>query len=261
MKALFDFFFVHNYGLSIAIGAIIAYAIGLFLLYRYRKRGLVSPFSFESLILLIVGFGILGARALFIFYNLPYFIEYPLEIPAIWHGGWVWHGGLIGGGMALLIYSRIKKISFFVLTDILVPGLALAQGIGRWGNYFNQELYGKPTDLPWAVFIDPEHRLAGFEIFSYFHPAFLYESLWSLILFIVLFALSIWFVAPRGATLRPGLITALYLLFASVARFGIEFIRIDEVPTLWGLRAPQWIAFAFICISIAILLQRRKKMV
>ncbi len=249
-----------QYGLIFAFGSLLAYGVAKFLFFRFTST-VPQRVSFDAVFLVSVTGGIVGARLLFVFYNFSYFSAYPSEIPAIWHGGWVWHGGLIGGALALFVYSRIKKIPFLLLTDILAPCLALAQSIGRWGNYFNQELYGKPTDLPWALFIDIEHRMTGFESSAYFHPTFLYESLWSFVLFIVLFLVSIRFAIPRGATIQPGLITALYLFFASLGRFGIEFIRIDDVPIFWGLRAPQWIALTLIGVAIAILLQRRKKMV
>ncbi len=249
-----------TYGYVIAFSSLGAYCVARFLLTRLRIS-LEQAFSFDFVFFFTVVSGILGARLLFVLYNLPYFLDNPSEIPAIWHGGWVWHGGLIGGAFALFVYSRIKKISFLLLADIIVPCLALAQSIGRWGNYFNQELYGKPTDVSWALFIDPAHRVTGFESFAYFHPTFLYESLWSLFLFLTLFLLSIRFVLPRSNTIQPGLITALYLFFASLGRFGIEFIRIDQVPVFWGLRVPQWIALALIGVAIALLLQRRKKMV
>ncbi len=254
------------YGLVLALGSISAYCIMRFFIGRFcsiRKE----LFSVDILFVVLVIFGIIGGRTLFVFYNLPYFFEYPWEIPAIWHGGWVWHGALIGGGLALFVYAKLKRISFFFLADFLVPGLALAQSIGRWGNYFNQELYGLPTNVPWAIFIDETNRVPGFESYARFHPTFLYESLWDFCLFILLFILvrSMYKRSNNRLTnMIGGSIFAWYLILYSVGRFFIEFLRIDPVPVIAGFRIPQLFSIAFVFLGAYILLwdlQRRKKMI
>lgn len=202
--------------------------------------------------------GIIGARTLFVLYHLPYFIEYPFEMPAIWHGGWVWHGALLGGGIALYVYTRVKRISFLRLADSIVPGLALAQSVGRWGNYVNQEAYGLPTDLPLRVPIDPMNRIEGYEQYTYFHPTFLYESLWDFGLFLLLFMLALRWMHSDGKQQPVGILFALYLIIYSVGRFAIELLRIDTVPIIAGLRAPQWISLILIAVGLFLLQKQRK---
>lgn len=249
------------YGVMISIGFFCAYVLSRYIV---QKCAPVLPRIqfFESLILWIVIAGIIGGRALFVIYNLSYFIQYPSEIPAVWHGGWVWHGALIGGGLALFIYAKVKSIPFLLLADLLAPGVILAQSIGRWGNYFNQELYGLPTTLPWSIPIDLENRVSGFESYTHFHPAFLYESLWDFGLFVLLFILATrLYNRIKMATITPGMIFALYLILYSFGRFFIEIFRIDSVPGFLSLRIPQWWSMGLICLGALILLQRRKKVV
>ncbi|MBI2483877.1 prolipoprotein diacylglyceryl transferase [Candidatus Uhrbacteria bacterium] len=243
------------YGFLIMLGACAAYMATAFILREHRKNKLSFSISLESVLLSLVISGALGGRALFVLYHLPYFIEYPLEIPAIWHGGWVWHGALFGGGAALYIHARMNRISFLRLADVIAPGLALGQAIGRWGNYFNQEAYGFATTLPWGIYIEPDNRLAGHEQFEYFHPAFLYESLWDIALFTLLFTLAF---RTRRVLIAPGIIFSLYLILYSVGRFGIELLRIDVVPVFAGLRSPQWISLILIAAGIRLLQKQRK---
>jgi phosphatidylglycerol:prolipoprotein diacylglycerol transferase len=129
-----------------------------------------------------------------------------------------------------------------LLLDLLASALVIAQAIGRWGNYFNSELYGRPSDLPWAIPIAWQNRMAGFENFTHFHPTFLYESLWCLFIFIFLF----W----RIKKIKPGLIFLLYLFLYSLGRFLIEFLRIDYQPVWFGLRLGHWTSLILIILSI-----------
>ena len=124
-------------------------------------------------------------------------------------------GAIIGGALGLIIYTRWKKLGTLRWLDIFAPGLILAQAIGRWGNFFNQELYGYPTDLPWGLYIDPAHRLAGYESFSHFHPLFLYESLWNLLGFVGLMEVG----RKLSSLLRDGDIFLLYVIYYGVGRF------------------------------------------
>lgn len=243
------------YGFFFALAGISAYCAVRFLA-ASRVTALPRSFSFDCLFALLVISGSLGGRALFILYNIDYFIEFPAEIPALWHGGWVWHGAFAGGLFALIVYARVKKISWLFLADILTPGVALAQGIGRWGNYFNQELYGSPSNLLWAIPIDYQNRVRGYEAYTHFHPTFFYESLFDFALFVLLF-----FLTRKLSSAKSGTIFALYLIGYSAGRFLIEFLRIDLVPVIMGLRAPQWWSIGLFFAGICILLQVRKKMV
>jgi phosphatidylglycerol:prolipoprotein diacylglycerol transferase len=134
-------------------------------------------------------------------------------------------GAIAGGALGLYIFSRRRKISFGMMLDYAAPAVALAQAIGRWGNYVNQELYGPPTDLPWGIFIRPENRLAGYAAFERFHPLFLYESLWNLGLALAL----LWVWRRFRQWLLPGDLFLLYLVGYPLGRFLLEFIRIDFV--------------------------------
>ena len=152
-----------------------------------------------------------------------WYLTHPLDMLNIRNGGLGIPGAVIGGGLALWIFCRRKKISFLTWADILAPGVALAQAIGRWGNFFNQELYGKPTNLPWKLYIDPLHRVPGYENNEYFHPLFLYESLWNLLNM----ALLLWASRRFEKWLKPGDIFLAYMIMYAIGRFGLEFLRLD----------------------------------
>jgi len=152
-----------------------------------------------------------------------YYFQHPLEILKIWKGGLGIFGGIIGGAIALAIYCRAQKQNFFEWTDIIAPGLLIAQAIGRWGNFVNQEVYGPPSDLPWAIYIDPAHRLPGFETVERYHPLFLYESLLTL-----LGGLLLLYIARKYKDkLFTGDLFLMYLVYYPLVRFGLEFIRLD----------------------------------
>ncbi len=148
----------------------------------------------------------------------------PLQLINLRRGGLGIYGGLAGGALGLLLYTFRRRISALRWADLGVVGLALGQFIGRWGNFVNQELYGRPTDLPWAVSIDPPYRLDAYVEFSRFHPAFLYESLWNLLAFLVLYYLAtrLW---PR---LLPGELMGLYLILYGAGRILTETVRLDS---------------------------------
>ena len=203
-------------------------------------------------------FAVIGARLYHVLTPSPSMaaigIESPLDYfqnPAMLFnlraGGLGIYGGLAGGAVGLWIYTRRNKMSMLGWADIAVVGVALGQVFGRWGNFFNQELYGRPTDLPWAITIDPTHRLSAYAEFSTFHPAFLYESLWSLLAFFVLY-----FLAKRYyKSLLVGELTALYLIFYAVGRILLEMVRLDSRPMfLAGLELNMAVA-TFVSIIVA----------
>jgi phosphatidylglycerol:prolipoprotein diacylglycerol transferase len=149
-------------------------------------------------------------------------------------GGLGIYGGIAGGLLGLIIYTRRNHLSTLGWADLAVVGLALGQAIGRWGNFFNQELYGRPTDVPWAITIDPVYRLPDYAAFETFHPSFLYESLWSLLTFFVL----LWLARRRSDSLLRGELMALYLIAYAVGRSLIELVRLDSrTVTLFGLES------------------------
>ncbi len=154
---------------------------------------------------------------------LDYFRN-PSQLIDIRSGGLGIYGAIAGGALGLLIYTRRNKIPAIAWADLAVVGLALGQFVGRWGNFFNQELYGAPSDLPWAIFIDPIYRLDDYVNFDTFHPAFLYESLWNLMAFLVLLTLA----RRQWRRLQVGDLTALYLVFYAVGRILLELVRLDS---------------------------------
>jgi phosphatidylglycerol:prolipoprotein diacylglycerol transferase len=158
-----------------------------------------------------------------IFSALDYFRN-PLQLINLRSGGLGIYGGIVGGAVGLLLYARRHRINPIAWADLGVVGVALGQFIGRWGNFFNQELYGRPTDLPWAVTIDPRYRLPEFAEFDRFHPAFLYESLWNLMAFFVLLTLA----RRHYDKLYTGDLTALYLVLYATGRIILELFRLDS---------------------------------
>jgi phosphatidylglycerol---prolipoprotein diacylglyceryl transferase len=180
-------------------------------------------------------FGVIGARlyhvltpspsmaAVGINTPLDYFRN-PAQLINLRNGGLGIYGGLAGGVFGLWIYVRRHAIPLLIWTDLAAVGVSLGQVFGRWGNFFNQELYGRPTTLPWAITIAPEHRLPAYAQFSQFHPAFLYESMWNLFAFLML-----WLLAKRYANkLITGELTALYLIFYAIGRILLETVRLDS---------------------------------
>jgi phosphatidylglycerol:prolipoprotein diacylglycerol transferase len=163
-------------------------------------------------------------------------------------------GALVGGVFGLYLFARRRKMDLRILLDVAAPGVALAQAIGRWGNFVNQELYGPPTDLPWGIPIRPENRLQGYESFERFHPLFLYESLWNLAS--MFFLLWIW--RRYRARLRSGDLFIIYLITYPVGRFLLEFIRLDYVP-LFGINLNQAVMGVVALVSAAALILRHRK--
>lgn len=254
---------VHYYGVIIMFGAVLA----AFLAVREAKRrNLDGEVVWDMLPWLLIA-GIIGARLWHIFTppasmlidgRNPYLIH-PLDALKIWNGGLGIPGAVMGGALALYIYCRVKKTSFLTWLDIIAPGLALAQGIGRWGNFVNQEVYGLPSNLPWAIYIDPAHRLPGYQNVAYYQPTFLYESLWNLLNMTLLLVLGRKF----AEKLRDGDLFLIYLLFYSFGRFLLEFIRVDYSPVA-GLNINQTLmAVVFVGSGVGLivrhLLKRREQ--
>ena len=210
---------IHWYGLLIAAAVFFC----LWLALKLAKRALLLPDHLFNLAFYLVIFGLLGARLWHvIFYNFDYFSANPLDIIKIWQGGLAIHGAILAGLITLLIYCRRHKLSFWRVADVLAIVLPLGQAIGRWGNYFNQELFGRPCDYQWCIPINPVNRPDQYLNSTYFHPVFLYESLLDLILFSFLLGL---FMRQK---ITAGLITLFYLGGYAVIRFITEFWRLDS---------------------------------
>lgn len=252
-------FHIYFYGILITLGVIAAAVVGQF---EAKRRGLNPEIILDMLFWLVIA-GIIGARIWHILTPPPsmvehgittmYYFTHPLEMLAIRNGGLGIPGAVIGGALALWIYTRKYKLNFLTWADIAAPGLALAQAIGRWGNYFNQELYGAPTDLPWKLFIDSAHRLPGYENFSYYHPLFFYEFLWNLANAIFLFVLG----RKMASRLKPGDLLLIYMITYPVGRFFLDFLRLDA-SELAGINANQtFMGIVAICASIILFLRHR----
>lgn len=248
---------VHFYGIIIMVGVITATYLAQF---EARRRGQDAALVSDLLIWVLIA-GIIGARIWHILTPSPslveqgittgYYLTHPLDAIAIWKGGLGIPGAVIGGAFALYLFSRKHQLEFPVWLDILAPAVALGQAIGRWGNFFNQELYGAPTNLPWAIYIDPQHRLAGFENQAYYHPLFLYESIWNL----ANMAILLWLGRRFKDRLRSGDIFFIYLITYPAGRFLLEFIRLDSSQVA-GLNANQTLMAVIALISISILFLR-----
>jgi phosphatidylglycerol:prolipoprotein diacylglycerol transferase len=236
---------------------VLALFAGLLISIRIAKwHGIKKDVIYDLFFYLIIG-GFIGARLFYVLYNVNYFWQNPVDIIKIWQGGIAIHGALIFGILVLWWFARKHKFDFWKLSAIIAPGVALGQAIGRWGNYFNQELFGLPTDLPWGIPIALANRPEVFENFEYFHPTFLYESIGSLIVFIILLILHYYAVKRKKYLIfnikYSIFITLDYVLLYSILRFFIEFIRIDPTAgNIFGMRATQGLSLAIIITSIII---------
>ncbi|MCT0217500.1 prolipoprotein diacylglyceryl transferase [Synechococcus sp. CS-1329] len=212
------------YGLLIALAVL----IGLLLATRLGKARNIDPVLIADLLPLLVLAAVLGARLYYVLLEWRQYQLNWLEALAIWRGGIAIHGALIGGTLAVIAYCRWRKLAFWNLLDVLVPSVALGQAIGRWGNFFNSEAFGLPTDLPWKLYIPTLNRPAPFLDQQYFHPTFLYESIWNLgvvALLLLLFRAGI-----KGRIPLPaGALSCVYLVSYSLGRVWIEGLRTDPL--------------------------------
>jgi phosphatidylglycerol:prolipoprotein diacylglycerol transferase len=253
-------FQIYYYGIIIMLGAV----AGAYLAYWLAKSFGEDGDRIWDIMPWVLAAGIVGARIWHILtppasmmaqgITLANYLAHPLDMLYTRRGGLGIPGAVIGGVIALYFYCRSKKISFLRWVDLIVPGLALAQAIGRWGNFINQEVYGAPSNLPWAITIDPAHRLPGFENISTYHPLFLYESLWNLLNAAVLVFVAIRFVK----WLKAGDVFLIYLVTYPAMRFLLEFIRLDPSP-VGGINANQTIMGAIAVISLGILIYRHAR--
>ncbi len=245
------FLTVYWYGFFMVLAILAALAIALKLASRYGiKKDLIFDLGFWLII-----WGIIGARIYDIFLELPYYLSNPWQTIKIWQGGLAIHGAIIAGIIVIIYFAKKNKINFWKLGTIITPSLALGQSIGRFGNYFNQELFGLPTKLPWGIPINLFKRPIDYISSPYFHPTFLYESLGSLIIFIILMSANLYLLKKKQVKdIFFVFTTLLYVILYSVLRFGLEFIRIDRTPLFLGLRFPQIISLTAIVVSIIILI-------
>ncbi|MBD2665751.1 prolipoprotein diacylglyceryl transferase [Richelia sinica FACHB-800] len=233
------------YGLLIASAVLIGVSLSQYL----AKRRHVNPELLSDLSIWLVIGAIPAARLYYVLFQWSEYSRHPERIIAIWQGGIAIHGAIIGGVLAALIFAKLKKVSFWQLADLVAPSLILGQAIGRWGNFFNSEAFGAPTDLPWKLYIPPERRPPNLANFEYFHPTFLYESLWDVMVFILL--LTLFFRALSGLPrLKVGSLFLIYWVAYSLGRFWIEGLRTDSLM-LGPLRMAQVVSLCGISLGLA----------
>jgi phosphatidylglycerol---prolipoprotein diacylglyceryl transferase len=230
------------YGTLIAIGILLA---GWIVKRELIRRGLDGE-AVYTIAMWCVPFGVVGARLYHIATDWGRFSSHLDRLLQIWQGGLGLPGVIAGGALGAWIGARRVGIRPLVVFDAIAPGLIAAQALGRWGNYFNQELFGGPTSLPWALEISPSHRPAGYAQYTTFHPTFLYESLWDALVFVALLVLirRWWRWLPAGG------VFAAYLAGYSFGRFWIEGLRIDTAQYVAGVRFNQ-VLFGVVCLAAA----------
>jgi phosphatidylglycerol---prolipoprotein diacylglyceryl transferase len=231
------------YGLLLAAGVLLA---GWMARREFRRRRLDPDLAY-SIAVWAVPFGLVGARLYHVITDWSAFWPHHLaDVPKIWQGGLGIWGAVLGGMLGTLIGCRRVKLPFWRVADCIAPGLVLAQALGRWGNYANQELYGRPTSLPWAVKIDPAHRYAPYQADSTFQPMFLYESLWDAISCVIL----LYFIRRYWRRVPTGTIFALYVILYDIARLPLETMKVDPAQHVLGQRINVWVAAVALVVGV-----------
>lgn len=241
---------VYWYGVIIMTGAF----IGLLIAIKESERRSLPKDTFVDLVFCAVPIAIVFARAYYVIFNWEYYSAHPAEIFAVWEGGLAMHGVLIGTCLTFLVYSKIREISFWKLTDILAPSLILGQAIGRWGNFVNQEAHGGPVSREFLEglylpdFVINQMYING----AYYHPTFLYESLWNFFGFILLMSL-------RKINIRRGELFLSYIIYYSFGRFFIESMRTDSLMLTEHLRIAQVVSIVLMFVAFMLIWYRRNK--
>ena len=232
------------YGLLIASAVLIGVSLSMYL----AKRRNFNPDIIGDLAIWLVIGAIPCARLYYVLFQWQEYAQRPEDIIAIWKGGIAIHGAMLGGILAATIFARLNQVSIWLLADLVVPSLILGQAIGRWGNFFNSEAFGRPTNVPWKLYIPPENRPPNLINFEYFHPTFLYESLWNLLVFGLL--ISLFFRdLKRKPHLKVGTLALVYLVAYSTGRVWIEGFRTDSLM-LGPLRMAQVVSLVAITLGI-----------
>lgn len=272
---------IHTYALLILIGIILA---TIWVNQRLKARGVESGVVLD-VIIWAVPLGLVGARFWHVITHLgdffyagadPWNITNINSVWAIWGGGNAIFGSLVGGAIGAYIGCRLAGVRFWTFADALAPAMLLAQSVGRLGNYFNHELYGQPTDLPWGLQIESSNPAfpIGLPADTLFHPTFLYEMIWNVVgivflltmerqfrlqkreMFGIALTLPVGDIQPR---LQWGKVWALYMIWYGVGRFYFEGIRVDPSDVIFGLRSNQWGAIAAVILGIILFLVQRRR--
>ena len=230
------------YGLMIALGALTAVAWSR---RRHAARG-GDPEDMSTIALWAIPAGLVGSRLYHVATDWRSFQGRWEDVPALWQGGLGIPGGLMAGVMVGVLVARRRGLSMAGAMDVMVPTIPVAQAIGRWGNWFNQEVFGRPTDLPWALEIDAAHRPSGYSEAATFHPTFLYEGLWNVVLAIFLVRIE------RRGVLRPGYLVGLWVFGYGLGRLWVEALRVDQASLIVGVRVNTWMALAAIAVGAVV---------
>ncbi len=234
---------IYFYSLCIFFAVLVSFFAMLFFAKTYKTK-IQTPVLFDITPLLVI-FSILGARVYYVLLSYEYFLYHPASIFMIWQGGIAIHGAIIGGIIFGALYLKLKKLPFFDYADIFTLVLPLGQAIGRWGNFFNSEAFGLPSYSFFKLFVSPIFRPLEYLNYSYFHPTFLYESFFDILIFLILI-----FVYKKTAEKFSGITFFVYILLYSLVRFFLEFVRIDSVFYLFGIPFPAFISFFGVLIGI-----------
>jgi prolipoprotein diacylglyceryl transferase len=238
---------IRAYALAIILGVVVAVWLGD---RRWRARGGRAG-TVADVATWAVPFGLVGGRLYHVVTSWELYRERPVEALFVWRGGLGIWGAVALGGLGAWIACRRRRVNTAAFADAVAPGIAFAQAIGRWGNWFNQELYGRPTTLPWGLEIDPAHRPAATPQVATYHPTFLYESVWD----VGVGLLVLW--ADRRFRLGGGRAFALYAAAYTVGRFWIEGLRVDPAHVVLGLRLNQWVSLVVFLAAVGYLVVRR----
>ena len=230
----------HMYGFILAMGVLVGVYVAE---RRWRNRGYPKDGIYDIAFWVVI-WGVIGARLYHVVTDYQLFEDDPWRAFQIWRGGLGIWGAVIGGAIAVVVTTHRRKLPTLVVMDCMAPGIVLAQAMGRWGNYFNQELFGKPSTLPWALEIAPQHRPAGYLQYSTFQPTFLYESLACLAIFGILL------VVEHRTRLKFGQTFALYVALYTFARFFFENMRIDPAHEIAGMRINAWVSIGVFLFGV-----------
>jgi len=230
------------YGLMIALGALVAV---MWSQKRLAARG-GDPEDIATIAMWAVPAGLIGSRLYHVATDWRSFRGRWEDVPAVWQGGLGIPGGLMAGVLVGVLVARRRGLSMASVMDVMIPTIPVAQAIGRWGNWFNQEVFGRPTDLPWALEIDAVHRPAAHLDATAFHPTFLYEGLWNVALAVVLVRVE------RLSILRPGYIVALWVFGYGLGRLWVEALRSDAASLIAGVRVNIWMALLAILVGAVV---------
>ena len=242
---------IYYYGIIMAIAISIGTLVSDWVGSRYfgfKKETIIDLAPY------LIIFGILGARIYYCALNYDFYLRFPTEIFAIRHGGISIHGAIIGGAFGLWLFARRHKLNIKKLFDTVAVGLPLAQAIGRWGNFFNSEAFGTPTNLPWKLYIAPQYRPIPYQNDLFFHPTFLYESILDIVIFVILF-----FMTKNNKIKKDGNLVLLYLVLYSIVRIIVESFRIDSVKYVLGQPVAIFVSVGIIILSIILFFINNKQ--